>query len=101
MRRTRISWLVLVLALALTASCFRYGRSRRYSARTTGTCPGACSHYMSCKGGERDKQAYGSCVAECREIYEDSPHALATYERLSCPDAVAFIEGDSGRGPGQ
>ena len=98
-RRSRIA--VLALVLALTASCIHYGRSRRYAAKTTGTCPGACSHYQTCKGTSSDQQAYAICVAECREIYEDNPHALATYERLACEDAVAFIEGESGRGPGE
>jgi len=28
-----------------------------------------------------------------------SPEALASYQRLACEDAIAFIEGASGRGP--
>jgi len=47
---------------------------------------------------------YRSCVAECTEIFiedgEPDTESLKEYERLSCSDAVAFVEGSSGRGPG-
>lgn len=92
---------LLIALIALSVSCVRYGPRYRYVTQTTGTCPGACSHYLTCRGTPEDQQAYGRCVQECREIYEDNPQTLATYERLSCEDAVAFIEGDSGRGPGE
>lgn len=69
----------------------------------TGTCEGACRHYTSCKG-TKDKQVTHACVVECTEIFVDDgepdAESLKEFERLSCPDAVAFVEGSSGRGPG-
>ena len=41
-----------------------------------------------------------ACIEECSAGLGDSPDALRDYERLSCDDAVAFIEGDRGRAPG-
>jgi hypothetical protein len=90
---------IALLLVVFSTSCIRYV-GRRQRPKPTGTCPGACSHYVQCKG-TRDHRTYDSCVQECREIYDDSPQALASYERLACEDAVAFIEGDSGRGPGR
>jgi hypothetical protein len=55
-----------------------------------------CAHYQ---GSPQDDRLYATCVDECREIYED-PQVLVEYERLRCDDAVAFIEGESGRPPG-
>ncbi len=82
------------------ASCIRLSQTRRHPGRPTGTCPGACAHYLDCKGTPDDEHTYNACVSECRATYDD-PQFLVSYERLSCPDAVAFIEGDSGRGPGE
>lgn len=94
-------WVVLVCAV-LGASCYSTAQPRRgdrYATRTTGTCEGACSHYADCKQGVA-QTTFDACVAECREIFEDQRETLRDYERLSCTDAVAFIEGDSGRPPG-
>jgi hypothetical protein len=99
------TWTLLGVALvvALAAACARHPRPER-PRLTTGTCDGACRHYMSCKGQD-DQRVFDACVAECREIFMDGDDAdrdsLRAYERLSCPDATAFVEGASGRGPGE
>jgi hypothetical protein len=89
---------VVIFALVAAAGCAHY-QVRRHPGRPTGTCPGACAHYVDCKGSPQDDRLYATCVDECREIYED-PQVLVEYERLRCDDAVAFIEGESGRPPG-
>ena len=69
----------------------------------TGTCEGACRHYVRCKG-ESDPQVLTACVRECEEIFvedgEPDAVALGMFEQLQCPDAIGFVEGESGRGPG-
>lgn len=70
----------------------------------TGTCEGACRHYTSCKGTS-DRGVRDACIQECTEIFiedgEADTESLKEFERLSCEDAVAFVEGSSGRGPGE
>lgn len=100
MRCTPLAPLALSLLLAFAAGCLHYGSTSHPHVQTTGTCPGACEHYLKCKGATDDHSAYAICVAECRDIYEDNAYTLASYERLACEDAVAFVEGESGRGPG-
>jgi hypothetical protein len=95
--------LALALALALVAGCVR---SPTYTGarQTSGTCEGACRHYVACKG-TREPAVENACVFECQEIFVEDGVAdaetLRDYERLACPDAVSFVEGDSGEGPGQ
>ena len=98
---TRSTVVAIALALLAATGCVRYRSPLGYAARTTGTCPGACTHYLSCKGDAGNQLAFRACVTECRGIFEDAPRALADYERLTCDDAVAFVEGTSGRGPGE
>lgn len=86
------------VALAATLMSCRIESTWR-ARRTTGTCEGACDHYLACKrtgGGD----ARVACVAECREVLQD-PESLRAFESLSCRDAIEYVEGDSGRGPGQ
>jgi hypothetical protein len=91
----RMGW---IAALAATG-CLSSGAVRRHPGRPTGTCGGACAYYLDCKGQASDDGVFRACVDECRAIYED-PFMLASYERLRCEDAISFIEGASGRGPG-
>ena len=56
--------------------------------RVTGTCEGACDHYLSCKGGG-DANA---CVAECHEVFSD-PDSLRAFESLTCEDTVEYVDG--------
>jgi hypothetical protein len=93
-------WLVLASVLAVLSGCVAHGRSsvRQYAAEVTGSCEGACDHYLSCKSSE-SAAAHDACVTECEEIYED-PFTLAHFESLECVEAIQFVEGPSGRGPG-
>ncbi len=80
---------VILLALAtLAASCIV---RRLTGPRLTGTCSGACDHYIECKPGhaERDK---ARCNSECPEVFDDRDSLMA-YESLSCKDAVEYVDG--------
>jgi hypothetical protein len=92
--------LVLALGLAVVAGCVAPGRYgvRRYAAEVTGSCEGACDHYLSCKATD-SARTRDACIDECEEIYED-PFTLAHFESLECIEAIEFVEGPSGRGPG-
>ncbi|WP_428268482.1 hypothetical protein [Haliangium sp.] len=94
--------ILLGLVFAAQSSCFRQSYSSGF--RTIhGTCEGVCDHYLACKaerGDEVPDATRGACQVECREIFS-GPEALVAFERLSCDDAIAFVEGSSGRGPGQ
>ena len=66
-------------------------------AEATGTCEGACDHYLSCKG-DASGAAQSTCVAECREIFaydgEEDRMSLLDFESMQCEAAVAFVDGD-------
>jgi hypothetical protein len=89
--------LVGFLLLSVLAGCAK----PRYVVyrRLTGTCEGACDYYLACKRSD-DDTARQACVAECREIFATA-ETLKDFERLDCEDAIAFVEGSSGRGPGE
>lgn len=57
----------------------------------TGTCDGACAHYIECKAGHSDVDRK-RCVAECPEVFSDRDSLMA-YESLSCDDAVEYVDG--------
>lgn len=61
--------------------------------RLTGTCDGACDHYVECKSGNADAKR---CRAECPDVFEDRDSLMA-YESLSCKNAVEFIDGPTQR----
>src|SRR5678809_102566 len=71
-RRER-SWLrstALSLALMSTVlggSCVRYVRTES-AGPSTGTCQGACQHYLSCKG-DVAPASRSRCLSECKQIY--------------------------------
>lgn len=70
------------------------------SART-GTCDGACRHYVGCKG-EPGPDALQTCMAECEEIFvyqgEPDEDSLRVFEGLDCKETIAFVDGnDDGR----
>ncbi len=64
----------------------------------TGTCDGACDYYLACKRSD-DPPTRDACVKECGFIFSDD-ESLMAFESLECSDAVAYVEGPSGRGPG-
>ena len=90
-------WVALLLGVVVGASACRFevGRSRRL----TGTCEGACDHYLGCKKSG-DGAARTACVSECREVFQDE-ESLRAFESLECVDVIEYVEGDSGKGPGQ
>jgi hypothetical protein len=80
--------LVVGLVLALLAGCV----VRRFTGpHLTGTCEGACSHYVECKPGA-GKPERARCEAECPEVFGDGD-SLMGYESLSCADAVEYVDG--------
>jgi hypothetical protein len=59
--------------------------------RLTGTCDGACAHYVQCKPGHHDLDRQ-RCTLECPEVFSDRDSLMA-YESLACNDAVEYIDG--------
>lgn len=95
----------LTLALILSfvgISCGAQQRSYVGPERVTGTCSGACQHYVHCKSNDSDA-LYDACVAECRGIFIDDGvrdrGSLRGLERLSCVEMVSFVEGKNGHEP--
>lgn len=89
------------LLLLSSLSCSRPIRYKTYRM-FTGTCPGACDYYVTCKqrqGDEVSESLQAACVDECSQIFSSSDVIIA-FESLLCEDAIAFVEGSSGREPG-
>lgn len=85
--------LIVGLAIALAAGgCIV---KRLTTPRLTGTCDGACSHYLECKPGHTDVDRQ-RCSAECPDVFRDQD-SLMGYESLSCDDAVEYIDGSPNR----
>jgi hypothetical protein len=57
----------------------------------TGTCGGACSHYIECKPGHPEHDR-ARCEQECPGVFSDRD-SLMMYESLSCKDAVEYVDG--------
>ena len=95
--KARATFLAALLGIALGAgmACRLEGTWRQ--RRLTGTCEGACDHYLACKR-RGDQASRTACVSECREVFHDE-ESLRAYESLECTDAVQYVEGESGRGP--
>ena len=89
-------FLLLGLALATLLSCG--GHPYVVHHRVRPTCDAACDYYLACKSSNSNK-IRTACVSECQEFFTDHD-TLREFQRLRCPDAVAFIEGSSGRPPG-
>ena len=84
--------LVAGVVLALIAGCVV---QRLTGPRLTGTCEGACSHYVSCKQGAGPPER-ARCEAECPQVFGDRD-SLMGYESLSCADAVEYVDGSEQR----
>lgn len=82
----------IVIAIML-ASCVV--RTFIGGPRLTGTCDGACAHYISCKSGGNvgDKRR---CDSECPDVFADR-ESLMAFESLSCRDAVEYVDGSQKR----
>ena len=83
----------LVLASVLATSCVV--RNLVSGPRLTGTCSGACAHYVDCKAGAR-KEDRTRCETECPDVFSDRDSLMA-YESLSCRDAVEYVDGTQPR----
>lgn len=92
-----VTLVATALALLLLASCPRPRTSG--APKVTGTCQGACEYYQACRRSD-DSDVYQACVSECTDFFNGA-QALSELERLDCEELVAFIEGPSGRAPGQ
>lgn len=84
--------LVAVCSLVL-ASCIV--RNLVGGRRLTGTCQGACDHYIECKPGHLAKDR-ARCEAECPQVFSDRDSLMA-YENMSCQNAIEFVDGDRAR----
>ena len=63
-------------------------------AQQGGSCEGACSHYLQCKGVQ-DQNTYTTCVLQCRQ-QGWSGSDLASYTASDCASAIAFVQGQGG-----
>ena len=63
--------------------------------KLTGTCRGACSHYVECKAGDSDLDRM-RCESECPGVFSDRDSLMA-FESLSCKNAVEFVDGTQPR----
>lgn len=63
--------------------------------RLTGTCSGACDHYISCKPGHSDADRT-RCESECPGVFSDRDSLMA-FESLSCQNAVEYVDGTTPR----
>lgn len=87
----------LLVGLGVASSCRLDGAYQK--RKLTGTCEGACDHYLACKRTDSAVMR-SACVDECRDVLQD-PASLRAFESLECTDTIEYVEGDSGRGPGQ
>jgi hypothetical protein len=85
----------LALGLALALSVIGCVVNRFTGPQLTGTCDGACAHYVQCKPGHRDAD-HKRCMVECPEVFSDRDSLMA-YESLTCDDAVDFIDGHAAK----
>ena len=80
---------IIVLVIGIVgASCIV---RRLTGPRLTGTCSGACDHYIECKPGHADRDR-ARCETECPDVFADRDSLMA-YESLSCQDAVEYVDG--------
>jgi hypothetical protein len=87
-----IRYILLALAAMLLASCIV---RRLTGPRLTGTCQGACDHYIECKPGHADVDRL-RCNSECPQVFSDRDSLMA-YESLSCKDALEYVDGTTPR----
>ena len=85
--------LVAAMMVLLLTSCIV--RNLVSGPKLTGTCHGACSHYVECKQGAQSDDRT-RCEAECPDVFSDRDSLMA-YESLSCSNAVEYVDGTSPR----
>jgi len=81
----------LVVAVAMVGCIV----TRVAAPQLTGTCDGACAHYIQCKPGHggTDRKR---CLAECPGVFSDRD-SLMGYESLACEDAVEYVDGSAAK----
>ncbi len=84
--------LIAVLILLVTSCVVKHLVT---SPRLTGTCQGACSHYVECKAGAGNDERK-RCENECPDVFSDRDSLMA-YESLSCQNAVEYVDGTQPR----
>jgi hypothetical protein len=80
------------LALGAAPGCVV---QRLTGPQLTGTCDGACAHYVECKPGHSTGDG-DRCRRECPEVFSDRD-SLMGYESLACEDAVEYVDGTAAR----
>jgi len=80
--------LIALVFILLTSCVVRHLVS---GPRLTGTCHGACDHYIECKSGARQEDRQ-RCEVECPDVFSDRDSLMA-YESLSCKNAVEYVDG--------
>ena len=85
--------LFAILIVLLVSSCIV--RHLVSGPRLTGTCQGACAHYIECKPGAQSSDRK-RCETECPDAFSDRDSLMA-YESLSCKNAVEYVDGTSPR----
>lgn len=82
-----IRFAAIALAGSLGAGCLL----RYFSGEPAGTCEAACDHYVACRE-DATPEIRAACLDECPQVLADRDSLMA-FERLSCADALEFIEG--------
>mgnify|MGYP001765165001 CR=1 FL=1 len=80
---------IAALVCALSGLACQRAPSVWEPPRPTGTCAGACDRYTDCAD---DATRRASCLQECPLVFSD-PYSLAAFERMSCDDVLAFVDG--------
>ncbi len=88
-----MSWLRGLLLGALLTGCIV--RHLVGGPRLTGTCEGACAHYIECKPGHPEVER-AKCTAECPQVFSDRDSLMA-FESMSCKDTVEYVDGNAPR----
>jgi hypothetical protein len=89
------------LALAAVAVAMTACIVKQFSTgpKLTGTCEGACDHYVECTPGH-PKTAGARCRVECPEVFADED-SLRGFESLSCKDTLEYVDGAPPRSASQ
>jgi hypothetical protein len=83
----------LAIAAILSLSAMSCIVRRMTGPQLTGTCDGACAHYVQCKPAHRDVDR-ARCLTECPDVFSDRDSLMA-YESLTCDDAVEYVDGSA------
>lgn len=83
-----------LILCALVAGCMmRRADTTPRAHEITGTCDGACEHYVMCKPGHADADL-ARCTRECPTVFDDEDSLIA-YESMTCEEAVEYVDGSA------